>query len=469
MAKDSGSKGKNNQGGKALKKAGNKAGKKAGKQAAERGQAVMVVDANRRGGFSGPPKVLIAGAGVGGLTLALMLHKRGISSVIYEQASTVNPVGAGINVLPHAIRELAEIGLLPNLDAVGIRTTELFYLNRLGQTVWREPRGLSAGFEVPQFSIHRGRLQKAIHDVVVERLGRGAIVTGAKLAGFVQDDGGVTAHFTDSIDGTGSETVRAEILIGADGIHSAVRGHYYPQQGSPSWNGVQMWRGVADFPAFLDGQSMIIAGGMAGKLVLYPIAAGKTPQTRLTNWVVNVRVSDSPHPPGKESWSRRGRLDEVLPFARRFEIPGFDLVGLIKSTEAFYEYPMCDRDPLPRWTHGRVSLLGDAAHPMYPVGSNGAGQAILDARQLADTLASADHPYQALLAYEADRLPKTAEIVTLNRKGGPERVIDEVEKLAPAGFTDVERVLSHDERRAIVRGYAGKAGFALNQVNKKVG
>ncbi|KAF0230436.1 MAG: hypothetical protein FD175_1552 [Beijerinckiaceae bacterium] len=450
--------------------------KKALKKAGKRSKAMMVVDgapglaiSSGPGRFSGPAKVIIAGAGVGGLTLALMLHQRGISSVVYEQASAILPVGAGINVLPHAIRELADLGLLPALDTVGIRTSELFYMNRIGQVVWREPRGIAAGFEVPQYSIHRGRLHTTLHDIVLERLGPGAIVTGRKLAGFVQDEGGVTAHFVDSVDGSGSETVRGEILVGADGIHSAVRAHYYPQQGQPSWNGIQMWRGVAEFPAFLDGNSMIIAGGMGAKFVLYPIAPGETPATRLTNWVVNVRVSDTPHPPGKESWSRRGRLDEVLPYARRFEVPGFDLVSLIKSTEAFYEYPMCDRDPLPRWTHGRVTLLGDAAHPMYPVGSNGAGQAILDARMLADSLKRAEHPYQALLEYEAERLPKTAEIVTLNRKGGPERVIDEVEKLAPAGFTDIERVLSHDERRAIVRGYAGKAGFALAQVNKKAG
>ncbi|MCU0884184.1 MAG: flavin-dependent oxidoreductase [Beijerinckiaceae bacterium] len=398
-----------------------------------------------------------------------MLHRRGISCLICEQASAVREVGVGINTLPHAIKELADLGLLPALDAAGIRTQELFYMNRTGQIVWREPRGVAAGFEVPQFSIHRGRLQKLIFDAVIERLGPGAVRTGRKLAGFLQDEGGVTAHFVDSIDGSGSETVRAEVLVGADGIHSVVRGHYVPQQGLPRWNGVMMWRGAADHPAFLGGRSMIIAGGMGAKLVLYPIAEGSAPGMRLTNWVVTARVSDTPHPPGKESWSRRGRLDEVLPYARRYAIPGFDVTGLIHATDAFYEYPMCDRDPLPRWSHGRVTLLGDAAHPMYPVGSNGASQAILDARSLADHLARAEHPYQALQAYEADRLPKTAEIVALNRKGGPERVIDEVEKLAPAGFTDIERVLSHDERKAIVRGYAGTAGFALAQVNRKAG
>ena len=457
---------------KADKKAA-KSGKKQGSGkskavSASRANAVMVIG-SERAVFRGAPKVLIAGGGVGGLTLALMLNRRGISCRIYEQAPEIREIGAGINVLPHAIRELVELGLLSALDAVAIRTSELFYMNRLGQVVWREPRGLAAGFEVPQFSIHRGRLQMLLRDAVIERLGPDALVTGRKLAGFAQDEGGVTAHFTDSVDGAGSETVRGEVLIGADGIHSAVRAHFERNQGPPSWNGIQMWRGSADFPAFLDGKSMIIAGGMSGKLVLYPIGAGQTPGTRLTNWVVNVRVADTPHPPGKESWSRRGRLDEVLPYARRFEIPGFDLPALIRATDAFYEYPMCDRDPLTRWTHGRITLLGDAAHPMYPVGSNGAGQAILDARMLADRLAKAEHPVQALIEYEQDRLPKTAEIVALNRKGGPERVIDEVEKLAPAGFTDVDRVLSHDERRAIVRGYAGKAGFALQQVNRKAG
>lgn len=446
-----------------------KAGKAESRQAESGTNRAMVV-VDRAGAAPSPfrsaPRVLIAGAGVGGLTLALMLHARGISCRIYEQASAIREVGAGINALPHAIKELATLGLIPALDAVAIRTSELYYMNRTGQVVWREPRGIAAGFDVPQYSIHRGRLQVVLYKAVLERLGPEAVVTGRKLTGFIQDEGGVTAYFTDAIDGSGSETVRGEVLVGADGIHSAIRHRYYPDQGPPRWNGVQMWRGCADFPAFLDGKSMIIAGGMSGKLVLYPIGAGETAQSRLTNWVVNVRVSDTPHPPGKESWSRKGRLDEVLPHAARFAIPGFDVQRLIRSTDAFYEYPMCDRDPLPRWTHGRITLLGDAAHPMYPVGSNGAGQAILDARCLADCLLKAEHPYQALLAYEADRLPKTAEIVALNRKGGPERVIDEVEKLAPAGFTDVDRVLGYDERKAIVRGYAGKAGYTVQQLTK---
>ena len=398
-------------------------------------------------------KVIIAGAGIGGLTAALMLHARGIKAEIYEQSPQVREIGVGINTLPVAISELAALGLLPALDAVAIRTRELIYLNRQGQEVWRELRGLDAGHTVPQFSIHRGRLQKAIHDAVIARLGESAVKTGLRLSGFIQGEGGVTAHFTDARDGGPGLTVRGDVLVCADGIHSVGRRLFYPREGAPRWNGVMMWRGATDWPVFKDGRTMVIGGGMGAKFVLYPIAPGSGEGHRLTNWVVTAKMADGAvSPPPKESWSRTGQLCDVLPYARRFAVPGFDIEGLVRATDRSFEYPMCDRDPLPRWTFGRVTLLGDAAHPMYPVGSNGASQAILDARALADALRRAANPMQALHEYERERLPKTAEIVRLNRKGGPEKVIDAVEKRAPGGFTDIDAVLSHEERKAIVQG-----------------
>lgn len=404
--------------------------------------------------------VLIAGAGIGGLTTALMLHARGIPVEIYEAAREVREVGVGINVLPHAIRELAALGLLDALDKVGVRTRKLTYLTKQGQEVWSELRGMHAGHEVPQFSIHRGRLQKVIFDAVIDRLGRDAVHVGRRLAGFIQDDGGVTAHFTDSVLGGDAVSRRAEVLICADGIHSAGRRHFYPNEGAPSWQGVVMWRGAVYWPVWEDGESMAIGGGLGGKLVLYPIAPASKGR-QLMNWVVNVRIKDpaiSTPPP--DSWSRRAPLSEVLPHALRFSVPGMDIGALVQATDTIFEYPMADRDPLPRWTFGRVTLLGDAAHPMYPVGSNGASQAILDARCLADHLATAEHPRAALWQYEKERLPKTAEVVHTNRVGGPERVIDEVERLAPAGFKSIDRVLSHEDRKAIVGGYASMAGYA---------
>ena len=399
--------------------------------------------------------VLIAGAGIGGLTFALMLHKRGIPCEIYEQASEVREIGVGINTLPHAIKELAELGLLETLDRTGVRTRELIYLNRFGQEVWREWRGMDAGHAVPQFSIHRGRFQKVLYDAVVQRLGPDAVKTGWRLANFTQTEGSVTAHFTSGIDGMSSRTVRGDILVAADGIHSVARSIFYPNEGRPSWDGVQMWRGAAMFPKHLDGRTMYISGGMGAKFVFYPIAQPEG-DMQLTNWVVNVRVADgATQPPPKDSWSRKGRLDDVLPYGMRFRIPGVDIEALIRQSDAYYEYPMCDRDPVDCWTFGRITLLGDAAHPMYPVGSNGASQAILDARCLADGLARAEHPCQALWEYDQTRRPMVRRIVRANRDGGPEQVIDEVEKLAPAGTTDVDAVLSRDKRAAIIHGATG--------------
>jgi 2-polyprenyl-6-methoxyphenol hydroxylase-like FAD-dependent oxidoreductase len=405
-------------------------------------------------------KAIIVGGGIGGLTTALMLRARGMACELFEQADAIRELGVGINTLPHAIRELAGLGLLQKLDDVAIRTDVLYYLNRHGQEVWRESRGIDAGHDVPQFSIHRGRLQSVIHRAVEEHLGPDAIHTGCRLGAFTQDEGGVTAYFFDRA-GRHIKTARGDILIGADGIHSKVRETLFPGEGPPCWNGLMLWRGARDWPAFLTGRSMIVAGGLNAKVVVYPIAEGSSPANRLTNWAVLVKVGDGKAPPPRrEDWSRPGRSEELMPHVARFSVPYVDVPSLIAATPEFYEYPTCDRDPLPYWSSGRVTLLGDAAHPMYPVGSNGASQAILDARCLADTLAGSEHPRQALVAYEQKRLPMTAEIVRSNRRGGPEGVIDAVEKLAPDGFDNVEKVLSYAQREAIVRGYASKAGFA---------
>jgi 2-polyprenyl-6-methoxyphenol hydroxylase-like FAD-dependent oxidoreductase len=228
-----------------------------------------------------------------------------------------------------------------------------------------------------------------------------------------------------------------------------------------------LWRGAADWPAFLTGRSMIVAGGMEAKCVVYPIAEGARPDHKLTNWAVVAKLGDgSEPPPRKEDWSRPGRMEDLGPHIRRFSLGYVNAQALIEATPEFFEYPMCDRDPLPRWSHGRVTLLGDAAHPMYPVGSNGASQAILDARCLADRLVSAEHARQALWEYEQERLPMTSQLIRMNRGGGPEGVIDAVEELAPDGFSNIDDVLSYEQRMAIVRGYASTAGFAREQVNK---
>lgn len=412
------------------------------------------------------PRALIAGAGIGGLTAALFLQRIGIDVEIFERASEVRGLGVGINMLPHAVKELADLGLMPDLHREGIRTRELIYANRFGQTVWQELRGVDAGYEVPQISIHRGKLLTLIHRAVVDR-GAAVVHTGCRVTGFAESSDRVVVEFQrdDGLPGR----AEGDLIVGADGIHSAVRTALYPDEGAPIWSGIMLWRGTTEWPVWRDGRTMAIAGGNFAKFVYYPIKADAAqPDTRLTNWAVMARTGEhGASPLRKEDWSRPGLIDEVLAFVRnRLHLDFVDPVALIEATDALYEYPCCDREPLPRWSFGRVTLLGDAAHPMYPVGSNGASQAILDARCLAEHLAGSSDIADALAAYDAERRPATSAIVLANRKGGPEGVIDMIEARAPDGFDDIDAVATREEREAVVRGYASLAGFAKGQVNR---
>jgi 2-polyprenyl-6-methoxyphenol hydroxylase-like FAD-dependent oxidoreductase len=413
-------------------------------------------------------KALIAGAGIGGLTAALFLHRAGIDVEIFERADAVRELGVGINMLPHAVKELAELGLMRDLDAQGVRTRELIYANRLGQTVWQELRGVDAGYDVPQISIHRGMLLGLIHRAAVGRLGIGAIHMGCRITGFEQQRDGVSVRF-ERADGTQGRA-DGDLLIGADGIHSAVRSALQPDEGPPIWNGIMLWRGATEWPTWRDGRTMVIAGGNHAKFVYYPIKSDPArPDMRLTNWAVMARTGENHASPSRrEDWSRRAVVEEVLALvADRFRLDVVEPAELIRATDAVYEYPCCDREPLARWSFGHVTLLGDAAHPMYPVGSNGASQAILDAKSLAMHLGAGARIEDALAAYDAERRPPTAEIVLANRKGGPERVIDLIEARAPDGFDDIEAVATRQEREAVVRGYASMAGFSKEQVNER--
>ena len=398
--------------------------------------------------------VLIAGGGIAGLTLALMLHEAGIETRVYEKSRASGELGVGINVLPHAVAELDRLGLTARLDEIGVRTRQLIYKTATGHDILMQPRGLWAGLAHPQYSIHRGRLHRMLLDCVRDRLGPDHLVTDRALVDFRETGDAVCAQFM-SHGGARSEAT-GDILIGADGIHSRVRAHFHPDEGYPRWSGVMMWRGATWVPRFGGGDTMIVAGGMDHKLVLYPIAHDPArPDEALMNWVVNVKVAeDGTPPPSRNDWSRQATVQDVLEHSRgNLAVTELNLEDLVRKTDGIYEYPMCDRDSLPFWSRGRVTLIGDAAHPMYPVGSNGASQAILDARCLTDRLTETADIVAALAAYETARRPVTAEIVRMNRAGGPERVIDFVQARAPNGFADVHDVASPEDLRAIVGDY----------------
>jgi 2-polyprenyl-6-methoxyphenol hydroxylase-like FAD-dependent oxidoreductase len=405
--------------------------------------------------------VVIAGAGIGGLALCLALERRGIEFVAFDAAPELKPLGVGINILPHAAGDLAEFDLLDTLASVSVKTRELRYVNKFGQHILSEMRGRYAGHEFPQFSIHRGRLHGVMLDAVRQRAGSDKVRAGHRFESFTESPSGIVARFRRP-DGSVVE-VEGDILIGADGIHSGVRSQLHPADGGMLWNGIMMWRGTVEWPVYGEGDTMMVSGDMKEKLLYYPIAPGTKPGTMLTNWVLCGEISKGiSAPPERESWSRRGTMERAYPFAKNFRIPGMDVLALIEATPEFFEYPMCDREPLSKWGTARTTLLGDAAHPMYPVGSNGAAQSVIDGKRLAHFLDSRD-PVEAIRQYEAERIPTTSAIVRSNRQGGPERVVDVVSERAPNGFDRLEDIISREELIAISKGYAKMAGFSLNE------
>ena len=407
-------------------------------------------------------KVIIVGAGIGGLTLALMLHKRGIECDVYESVREIKPLGVGINLLPHAANEMNQLGLLDALSSRAVLTSALHYYNKHGQTIWQEPRGLAAGYPVPQLSIHRGELQMLLAKAVQDRLGPQHLHTGMSFETMEQNDAGIVATFHDR-NNDRREQVRADVLIGADGIHSAVRKMFYPQGDKFRFSGRILWRAVTLAAPYLDGRTMFMAGYQDQKFVAYPLASsaadgGKAP----INWIAELKVDAHDLP--ATDWNRMVDKSVFADAFKSWKWDWIDIPALIDGTEAIYEFPLVDKDPLPRWSHGSASLIGDAAHPLYPIGSNGSAQAILDARHMADKLQEVQAKGQksielALKEYEADRLPTTTGIILKNRLNGPEQVMQLAHERAPGGFKHIHDVVPESELQEISLRYKRAAGF----------
>jgi 2-polyprenyl-6-methoxyphenol hydroxylase-like FAD-dependent oxidoreductase len=414
-------------------------------------------------------RVAIIGGGIGGMALALSLHAAGIDDVdVYESASAIRELGVGINLLPHSVRELAELGLLEALLAVGIPTAEFHYFSRRGQQIWSEPLGVAAGYRWPQVSIHRGELLGVLYRAVVERLGTAHVHPGHHLVRAGQEtDGHAWAEFVDRATEAPMGRAEADLLVGCDGIHSVVRRMFYPDEGPPKWNGVTMWRGLTQGAPFLSGRAMINAGSSRQRVVIYPISRAAEERGRaLINWVATMRTADGGSMPPQD-WTYTADRDQVLQAFASFVFDFLDVPALIRGAETIYQYPMVDRDPLQTWEFGRITLLGDAAHPMHPVGGNGASQAILDARVLARELAIQPTIGAAIAAYDGERRPATAAVVQSNRRAGPHRCQDLVEERAPDGFTDLHDVVSEEELAAIADEYKRMAGFAIERLNER--
>ncbi|MEQ9641527.1 MAG: flavin-dependent oxidoreductase [Alphaproteobacteria bacterium] len=418
------------------------------------------------GSTSNSREVAIVGGGIAGLAFALTLHERGIPCTVYERSAEIGALGVGINVLPHASAILERLGLSEALAGVAVLATDSAFFNRFGQLIYTEPLGQAAGYAAPQISIHRGDLQAVLLDAVAARIGQDRVVTDAACRGVAPDADGVMLHLVRESTGDALPPVRAAIAVACDGIHSVVRKQLHPDEGAPNYTGYNMWRGVTRHRPILNGATMIRAGWLkTGKMVIYPIRPADADGRQLVNWVAEI---ETPRPPSDRDWTRDGRLDDFLPAFADWHFDWLDVRALIRDAEVVLEFPMVDQDPLPWWTAGRVTLMGDAAHPMVPRGSNGAGQAILDADCLAGLLAAHDDWPAALKAFEDERLAATSRIVLTNRVAPPDVILKEIyERTGDAPFANIDDVISRDELVELQNAYKRIAGYDLETLRQR--
>jgi len=390
------------------------------------------------------------------------LEKRGISSRIYEIAPELKELGVGITLLPHATREIAELGLLDEMKSLAIENLESCFFNRFGQLLYKEPRGKYAGYAYPELGIHRGRLHMALYKAALALLGPERVVTNRQCVSIEQDSGGVTLHLRETSSGKPLEPVRAAVAIGCDGINSAVRRQFYPDE-TLAFAGINSWRGVTRRKPILTGRSYMRVGSIrTGKIVIYPIIDNIDDQgNQLINWMAEIQSGST----SQNDWNKPGRLEDFISIYDSWKFDWLDVGALIRNADTILEYPMVDRDPVARWTFGRITLAGDAAHPMYPRGSNGAAQALIDARTLADLLARHTDPAAALKDYESRRLDATAKVVRTNREHPPDFINIRVEELVgDRPFDDLGAYITNDELKALSDQYKRVAGFAVEDV-----
>lgn len=411
-------------------------------------------------------KVIVIGGGISGLTMALSLHQIGVPVRVYEAARDVTPLGVGINLQPNAVRELTELGLGEDLARIGTATQALCFFNKFGQLVWREPRGRAAGFNWPQYSIHRGRLQVMLAAATRARIGAENLFTGHQFQKFEQRGNKVVAWFGDRQTGAAFAEDEGDILIGADGIHSTVRRQLYPQEGEPNFAGQILWRAATEAAPFLGGATMAIAGHFHQRVIAYPIGpAEHQPGKILTNWIAQMTIADQAPP--REDWNRKVAKERFFDAFRQWKFPWLDMPQLIADTDEVFEFPLVDRHPVQQWSFGRVTLIGDAAHPMQPTGSQAGSQAIVDARMVtAELLAKAD-PVEALAHYDQMRRPVMNDVTLRNRNFGPEAALQLAEERAPNGFENIDAVIPRAELEEISRSFQLVAGLDPAGLNNR--
>ena len=405
--------------------------------------------------------IIVAGGGIAGLTFALTCHELGIDVRVFEAVEELKPLGVGINLQPNAVRELFQLGLEDELRNIGIEAEEWAMFFYGAHPIWTESRGTSAGYRWPQFSVHRGQFHLALLAAVRERLGADSVVTNARFERFEADDETVVAHF---VTAQGERFQHAaDLLIGADGIHSNVRRQIYPDEREPNWNGAIMWRGVSRAKPPRTKNSFVFVGGIAQRFICYPVEPLDNNGETLLNWIAELRVDEQTV--DKSDWNKKAPPSAFMDKFADWDFGWLSVPDIVAKAGDIWEYPMVDRDPVDHWVEGRVALIGDAAHAMFPHGSGGATQGIVDTRVLGACLQKHGQTSAALLAYEAALLQSVNEVVVRNRSEGPVGVLFDIEARVGAG-QDVAAAIDKDAVAAFMQGYKQAAGTARDALNK---
>ena len=410
-------------------------------------------------------KVIIAGGGIGGLTLALTLHQIGVPFLVLETSHTMRPLGVGINIQPNAVRELFELGLTSEvLGTIGVPAKEWALVGLNGREVYSEKRGLDAGYNWPQFAAHRGELLMLLYRTLIERAGAESVMLDARVDKYLKRPSGEVDVSVRGSDGSRFQ-ISGRLLIGADGIHSAVRAQMHPDQPPIHWGGAIMWRGTVRAKPLRTESSFIGLGTHQHRMVIYPISKPSADGTVLTNWIAELTVDRN------EGWLGNNWFKEVPieSFAHHFESFRYDWLDvptMLNKSECGYMNPMIDRDPVATWIDGPVALMGDAAHAMYPTGSNGASQAIVDARVIGAAILTRGLTPDALKLYDNQLCKKVSELVLRNRLAGPFGLLDILNDRCGGVFENIDTIIPLEERNEFMSKYKAAAGFAIEALNE---
>lgn len=409
-------------------------------------------------------QVIIAGGGIGGITMALTLHQIGVPCVVIESVRELKPLGVGINIQPNAVREFHDLGINnADLDKIGLQAKEWALVGLNGNEIYSETRGLDAGYKWPQYAAHRGELHLMLYNKLVERIGKDKVILGTKVVSYSNTPNGVEVNLEHATNG--KSKIEGTLLVGADGMHSNVRAQVHPDQPPIHWGGALMWRGTSPAIPIRTGASFVGLGTHRHRIVFYPISP-IDPSTGLAtcNWIAEVTLDNT------EGWQASGwfkpvQIEDFIHHFENWNYDWFDVPALLRKADIAFENPMIDRDPVATWQDGNVILIGDAAHPMYPTGSNGASQAIMDSRNIGAAFLKHGVNANALTAFDKQYCEPISKLQLLNRGAGPFGLLNLVDERCGGKFDNIDDVISADDRKEFMSGYKNAAGFAIEKLN----